>query len=47
MKKFKPGVSFGDFVVTDVMTKQLRGRTEMPVDYRKGLVVWLAVLAAM
>jgi len=47
MIKFKPGVSFGDFVVTDVMTKQPREKTEMPIDYRRGLVVWLVVLAAM
>ena len=47
MKRFKPGVSFGDFVVTDVMTKKERGKEETPVDYRRGWVIWLAVLAVI
>ena len=47
MKKFRPGVSFGDFVVTDVMTKKERGKEEKTVDYRRGWVIWLLVLAVM
>ncbi|KKU02494.1 MAG: Penicillin-binding protein 2 [Candidatus Amesbacteria bacterium GW2011_GWA2_47_70] len=51
MRKFKPGVSFGDFVVTDI--KESKSRTCLPagreqvVDYRRGWVIWLIILAAM
>lgn len=47
MKKFRPGVSFGDFVVTDVKETPGRIKEERGIDYRRGWAVWLVVLAAM
>ena len=49
MKRFKPGVSFGDFVVTDIKESKSRraGEQEREVDYRRGWVIWLLVLAVM
>lgn len=47
MKQFKPGVSFGDFVITDVKETPGRIRREKEIDYRRGWAVWLVILAAM
>ncbi len=47
MKRFKPGVSFGDFVVTDVKETPGRIKKEREIDYRRGWAVWLVILAAM
>ena len=47
MKKFHPGVSFGDFVVTDVKETPGRIKEEKRIDYRRGWAVWLVILAAM
>lgn len=46
MRKFKPGVSFGDFVITDWQAKKPRVREEVMRDYRRGWLVWLTVLVA-
>ena len=49
MKKYRFGASFGDFVVTEMKeykSRRVEGQ-ESARDYRRGWVVWLAILAAM
>jgi penicillin-binding protein 2 len=43
-KKFRPGVTFGDFVVHDSAVKKSRVDDSAPVDYRKGFLIWMVVL---
>ncbi|TSC85272.1 MAG: Uncharacterized protein G01um101416_993, partial [Microgenomates group bacterium Gr01-1014_16] len=45
MKKFRPGLSFGDFVQKG--GKVWKFRTEGERDYRRGWVVWLGTMLAM
>ncbi len=47
MKKFRPGVSFGDFVVTDKMVRKSRVGSDVERDFRRGWLVWLAVIAGL
>jgi penicillin-binding protein 2 len=44
MKKFRPGVSFCDFVVKDSMSSRVRIEEERPRDFRRGWLVWIAVV---
>src|SRR3989344_4942758 len=46
MKRFRPGVSFSDFVVTDVARRKSRIPDEVVRDYRRGWLVWLMVVVA-
>ena len=45
MKRFRPGVSFGDFVVKDSSTRKSRVPPETEADYRRGWLVWLGIVA--
>lgn len=48
MKKFRPGISFADFVVRDFKTHRFRGLNEDEGrDYRRGWLVWVGVVLAM
>ena len=42
--KFKPGVSFGDFVVTDVMSRRKLPDDSTPRDFRRGWIIWVWVV---
>lgn len=44
MKRFRPGVTFGDFVLHDSAVKKSRIDESAPVDYRKGFLIWMVVL---
>ena len=44
MKKFRPGVSFCDFVVRDSMTSRVRVDDDRPRDFRRGWLVWVGIV---
>jgi penicillin-binding protein 2 len=46
MKRFRPGVSFGDFVISDMKVVRSRVKEESTRDYRRGWLVWLFILVA-
>lgn len=47
MKRFKPGISFGDFVVTDFLARKSHSPDDKPIrDFRRGFLVWMAVFLA-
>ena len=46
MKQFRPGLTFGDFVVRREKAQRFKG-TEVQRDYRRGWVVWLGTMLAM
>ena len=46
MKKFRPGISFGDFVVHEMSVRKSRVQEEREPDYRKGWLLWLVVVVA-
>ncbi len=43
-KKFKPGVTFGDFIVHDSAVKKTRVDSSVPADYRRGWLAWMMVV---
>ena len=47
MKKFRPGVSFGDFVVKDMAAARSRIKEEGQRDFRRGGLIWLGVVLAI
>jgi len=47
MKKFRPGVSFGDFVVKDMAAARSRIKEEGQRDFRRGWLIWLGVVLAI
>lgn len=47
MRKFKPGISFADFVVRDMGRPRRKIEELVPNDYRRGWLVWLAVVVGM
>lgn len=44
MKKFRPGVSFGDFVIQDVATRKSKLKETEGRDYRRGWLVWMVIV---
>ena len=47
MKRFRPGISFGDFVITDFMARKSHGLEDKPVrDFRRGVLIWMVVFLA-
>jgi len=44
MRKFKPGIGFSDFVVTDQMEKRIRIGDDQERNFRMGWLVWILVL---
>lgn len=47
MGKFKPGISFGDFVIHDVMQRKSKVPEDAVRDFRRGWLVWLGVLMGL
>jgi len=45
-KKFRPGISFGDFVVTDSSSRRIGRPDEVRRDFRKGWLVWMVMVVA-
>lgn len=44
MRRFRPGVTFGDFVISDSQTAKSRIADDAPKDFRRGWLVWLGVM---
>jgi penicillin-binding protein 2 len=44
MKKFKPGISFSDFVISDSSKSRSKIEDRVPNDYRRGWLVWIFVV---
>jgi penicillin-binding protein 2 len=47
MKRFRPGISFGDFVVADSRSKKSLINNETDRDYRRGWLIWVGVILGM
>jgi penicillin-binding protein 2 len=47
MRKFQPGVSFGDFVISDSKTRKSLVGYEVVRDFRRGWLVWIGVVIGL
>ncbi len=47
MRKFRPGVSFSDFVVSDMRATKSKIEDDTPRDYRRGWLIWVGVVVLM
>ncbi len=47
MKRFRPGISFGDFVITDSSVRKSQIKDETELNFRRGWLVWLVIVFSM